>query len=69
MNLVNMIFNVTTIFSLPLILISGGTVVTLIISGQAIGAYVDKEVLFAWKVSVSGSVKTEPTLSTTTMVL
>ena len=38
------------------------------IFGRTFGAFVDREVLFAWKLSVSGNVKTEPALSTTTMV-
>ena len=68
MILVNMILDRTTILFLASILISGGTVQTLIISELAMGAYVDREVLFAWNVGVSGNFKTQPTLSTTTIV-
>ena len=63
-----MILDRTKILSLALSLILGGTVQTLIISGLAIGAYVDREVWFAWNVGVSGNFKIQPTLSTTTIV-
>ena len=58
MNLVNMFLDRTKILFLASILISGVTVQTLIISGLAIGAYENREVLFAWKVGVSRNVKT-----------